>query len=214
MVKFDNLLSFDQTLRNLHEDRNWYENLPIYIDFLLNIEQNINNIVRDHYISDNVIIESCTTIIPPVIILDNSRILSGVYIEGPSIIGTNCRVGPNCHIRKNNIILNNSIIGQGAEIKESIILDNCTISHFSYIGNSLIGKNVNIAAGVITAVRRFDNKDIQIKLGNNYNTKQKKFGAIIGDNVQLGIGVLIYPGRIIKPDSKVDPGTKIIKNII
>jgi len=151
-----------------------------------------------------------------VIIQRGTKIFSGAYIEGPTIIGKNCYIGPNCHIRPYCMIGNDVTIGQGAEIKASILLDKCKISHFSYIGNSLLGRNVNIAAGVITAVRRFDNQNIVIFLptGKQYDTGKYKFGAIIGDNVQIGIGVLILPGRIIKPNSTVEPGIIVRKNIL
>jgi bifunctional UDP-N-acetylglucosamine pyrophosphorylase/glucosamine-1-phosphate N-acetyltransferase len=85
--------------------------------------------------------------------------------------------------------------------------------HFSYIGDSIVGRNVNVAAGVITAVRRFDGGTIMVRLpGHDLDTKRRKFGALIGDHVQLGIGVLIYPGRTIEPGVCVPPGFVVRRN--
>ncbi len=72
----------------------------------------------------------------------------------------------------------------------------------------------NIAAGLITGVQRFDKQKINLHLGSDQiPTGRNKFGAVIGDDVKLGIGCLIYPGRIIGPSSEVPPGSVITKNI-
>lgn len=215
MMALDSILVRCPLLREFHFDKMWFENLLKYVDLQINLDNHIKSIIDAEYISTNSVIEEGATIKPPVIILDNVKILSGAYIEGPVIIGENCKVGPNCHIRKNTLLLNNVIIGQGVEIKESILSEGCVVSHFSYIGNSILGKNVNVGAGLITSVRRFDNQQIKLRIqGKVYDTKKYKFGAVIGDNVQIGIGVLIYLGRIIKPNTTVNPGTIVKRNII
>ncbi|MDI6890872.1 MAG: hypothetical protein QMC83_08055 [Thermodesulfovibrionales bacterium] len=215
MIVLNSILERCALLRDFYHDKMWFENLLKYIDLQINIENHIKSVIDTDYISTNSVIEEGASIKSPVIILDKVKVLSGAYIEGPVIIGEKCKVGPNCHIRKNTLLLNSVIIGQGAEIKESILSGGCKVSHFSYIGNSLLGKNVNISGGVITSVRRFDNQNIKLRIHEEvYDTKKYKFGAVIGDNVQIGIGVLIYPGCIIKPNTTVKPGTIVKQNII
>ena len=127
---------------------------------------------------------------------------SGTYFEGPVIIGNNCTVGPNCYIRGCTTIADNCKIGQGVEIKNSIIMENTNICHLSYVGDSVIGSDVNLGAGFITANLRHDGKNVQSKVkGKLFDTKLEKLGAIVGDGVKTGINTAVLPGR------KIWPGT-------
>lgn len=214
MITFDSILERCPLLSDFYHDETWFENILKFVDLQINIKNHVRNILSTEYIATNSVIEEGVTIKSSVMILDKVKLLSGAYIEGPVIISEGCTIGPNCNIRKNTILLNNVRVGQGAEIKESVLSDSCKVSHFSYIGNSILGKNVNVSAGVITAVRRFDNQNIKLKIHRKkYDTKKHKFGAIIGDNVQIGIGTLIYPGRIIEPNMVVEPGILVKRNI-
>jgi len=139
-------------------------------------------------------------------------ILPGVYIEGKVIIGKNCKIGPNCYIRGNTYIDNNCHIGQAVEIKNSIIMNKVSIGHLSYIGDSIICSNTNLGAGTITANLRHDGKNHRSMVNNQLiDTKRRKAGTIIGDNVHTGIHCSIYPGRKIWPNVCTAPGA-IIKH--
>ncbi|MBI4448308.1 hypothetical protein HY643_04975 [Candidatus Woesearchaeota archaeon] len=141
----------------------------------------------------------------------NTQIKNGTYIEGNVTIGKNCIIGPNCYIRGPTSIGDNCSIGNAVEIKSSILMDNVKISHLSYIGDSIIGENVNVGAGTITANLRHDKKTISYLLGSQkIDTKRKKLGAIIGENSSLGIHTSIYPGRSLPPNSTTTPG-EIVK---
>ncbi|MGB9748973.1 MAG: bifunctional sugar-1-phosphate nucleotidylyltransferase/acetyltransferase [Candidatus Woesearchaeota archaeon] len=141
----------------------------------------------------------------------NSIIKSGVYIEGPVMIGENCIVGPNCYLRASTTIGNNCHIGQAVEIKNSIFFDNSKCNHLSYIGDSVIGYNVNLGAGTITANLRHDNASVKSMVKDQLiDTKRRKLGAIIADNVHTGIHTSIYPGRKIYPEKTTLPG-EIVK---
>ncbi len=136
---------------------------------------------------------------------------SGVYIEGNIIIGRNCKIGPNCYLRGTTTISDNCHIGQAVEIKSSIIGDNTNIAHLSYVGDSVVGDNVNFGAGTIIGNLRFDKTSIKSPVGGILtNTERKKLGVIIGDNCQIGISVLFYPGTKINPNSRILPG-EIVK---
>lgn len=114
----------------------------------------------------------------------SAKILPGAYIEGPVYIGDGSVIGPNCCIRPFTSIGNNCRIGQSVEIKNSIIMSGTKIPHLSYVGDSVIGENCNLAGGTIIANLRHDNK-------------RPKFGAVFGDNVKTTINTSIMPGTII-----------------
>lgn len=203
------------SLRVLIQDEHWWRNQSTHIRALLDIRRVISSVAAETAIADSAEIEENVSFKGAVIICERALVKSGSYIVGPVVIGEDCQIGPNCFINGNTIIGPGTRIGQGAEIKSSVLLEAVALYHFSYIGNSIVGRNVNIAAGVITAVRRFDRKNIFVKLPKrDFDTLQSKVGAIIGDGAQLGVGVLIYPGRTIEPDSRVPPGFIVKKNFL
>lgn len=134
----------------------------------------------------------------PVSIGRGTTLKPGVMIEGPVMIGNDCVIGPNCFIHHNTTIGDRCDIGQGVELKNSVVLPGTKIKHLSYIGDSIIGENVNIAAGTITANLRHDRRTI---IMNGVDSGRKKLGTVIGDNVQVGINTSIYPGKTIGPGS-------------
>ena len=169
--------------------------------------------VKAKQIDETAVIEDNVTIKGIVIIGKNTLIKSGTYIEGPVFIGDDCEIGPNAYIRKDTILMDK--VRTRAEIVDSVLMDNTTAKHTSYIGHSVIGENCNIAAGTITADYRHDagsNKTL-IK-GEKVDTGRKKLGAFIGDNVKLGIGTLIYPGRKIWPNKTTLPGEIVKQDIV
>jgi len=159
-------------------------------------------------------IEKGVTIKGNVIIGKNAQLLAGTYIEGNAVIGENCKLGPNCYIRGSTSIGDNCRIGQGVEIKNSIIGNNTHIAHLSYVGDSVIGENVNFGAGTIIANLRHDNGTIKSTVnGVLVDTGRRKFGSVIGDNVHTGVHTKIYPGRRIFPGKTTLPGEIVKKDI-
>ncbi|PIN86032.1 glucose-1-phosphate thymidylyltransferase [Candidatus Woesearchaeota archaeon CG10_big_fil_rev_8_21_14_0_10_44_13] len=163
-------------------------------------------------------IEANVTMKGEVIVGEGTVVKSGVYIEGPVAIGKNCAIGPNAYLRASTSIGDNCKIGHEVEIKNSIIFDNSAVPHLSYIGDSVIGENVNIGAGSVTANLRHDKgiirtsmkKDIEGEVKEDIiETGLHKFGTIIGDNAKIGIKTIIYPGRKIWPGMSTLPGQKV-----
>ena len=89
--------------------------------------------------------------------------MAGSYIEGPVIIGSDCKIGPNCYIRPHTSIENSCHIGNACEIKNSIIMGNTNVPHHNYVGDSVIGQNCNLGSGTKIANLRLDKKTINIK---------------------------------------------------
>lgn len=144
------------------------------------------NIFDNLKIKNKVIIGKGTTIDPSSI------------IEGPAIIGENCVIRPHAYIRAGTIIGNNVVIDHGAEIKNSLISDECKVGSLSFVGNSILGFAVRIGSATMTANRRFDQKDVSIKIKDKkIITKFDKFGCIIGDYSRIGANCTTAPGTLI-----------------
>ena len=188
---------------------NWFPlthpwNLLDANEFILRtIEKKIKGVVEDNcHIGENVQIGEGTVV------------KSGAYIENNVIIGKNCKIGPNCYIRGSTSIGDGCHIGNGVEVKNSIFFENSNAPHLNYVGDSVIGGNTNLGGGTIIANLRHDNKNILVNIKNNLvDTKRRKFGAIIGDNVKTGAGTLIYPGRKIYGNCFTKPKEIVTKDI-
>lgn len=145
---------------------------------------------------------------------EGSVIKAGTYIDGDIYIGKNCSIGPNTYIRKFASIGDNCTIGANTEIKSSIIGDGSKVPHLAYLPDSILGNNVNYAAGSITADLKHDGSNIRSMVnGELVDTGKRKLGTIIGDNAKTGINTTIFPGRKIWNDKVTMPG-EIVKEDI
>lgn len=145
--------------------------------------------------------------IPEGVILENPHLISigkgtlvepGAFIKGPCIIGENCEIRANAYIRGFVWIGNNCIIGHCTEVKNSLVFSEAKAAHFAYIGDSILGKGVNLGAGVKCANMRFDKKSVSVRVdGIKYTTELKKFGTILGDFTQVGCNSVLSPGTLL-----------------
>jgi len=133
-----------------------------------------------------------------IVIGDGTIIEPGAYIKGPCIIGKGCEIRHGAYIRGNVIVGDGAVIGHTTEVKNSIILNNARAGHFAYLGDSIIGDNVNLGAGVKCANLRLDEQAVIIKKGKEiYNTELRKLGSIIGDGSSIGCNSVLNPGTIL-----------------
>ncbi len=135
-----------------------------------------------------------------------SVVKSGTRIEGTVYIGQNCDIGPNAFLRDGTIIADNCHIGT-SEIKNSIILSGSKVPHFSYVGDSVIGRNCNLGAGTKIANLRHDHATIKVFLnGKKVDSGRKKLGALLFDDVKTGVnssincGAIILKGAVLLPN--------------
>ncbi len=131
---------------------------------------------------------------------------NNVTIKSPAIIGENCFLGANSYLRNGIYLDQNVKIGTCCEVKTSIIFENSAIAHFNYIGDSIIGKNVNFEAGSITAnhYNERNNKRILVKIKTKIiDTNIEKFGALVGDDCKIGANAVLSPGTILEKKSIV-----------
>ena len=152
------------------------------------------------------IIENGVTIKGPVSVGEGSVIRSGTYIEGPCCIGKNCTIGPHAYIRGSTSIGDDCHIGHSTEIKNSIVMNRTKIPHFNYVGDSVIGSGCNFGAGTKIANLRHDHATIRV---GGKDTRRKKFGAIVGDNVQFGINCSVNVGTVIGSNAKFSPSSYV-----
>lgn len=133
------------------------------------------------------------------------RIMENVQIIGPAYIGKNTLIGQNCLIRE-TMIGNNCVIGFSSEMVRSYIGDNCWF-HKNYVGDSVLSNNIGMGAGAVIANFKLNEKPIKSIIGGKiYNTERTKLGAVIGDNVRIGVNSSIMPGVKIGQNSFVGAG--------
>ena len=159
-------------------------------------------------------IESGARLVGQVFIDREARILSGAYVEGPTYIGEDCEIGPNCLIRPYTSLGKDVKIGNACEVKNSIVMDATKIPHNSYVGDSIIGESCNFGAGTIVANLRLDDKSVKmIVKGKLVDTKTRKFGVIVGDNVRTGVNVSLMPGIKIGSFSWIGPSVVVCRDL-
>jgi UDP-N-acetylglucosamine diphosphorylase/glucosamine-1-phosphate N-acetyltransferase len=133
-----------------------------------------------------------------VVVGKGTVIRSGTYIEGPVVIGNNSKIGPNCYLRPYTTIGNYCHVGNACEVKNSIIMDHSNVPHLNYVGDSIIGHYCNLGAGTTVANLRLDKNTIVVILnGKKIDTKRRKLGVMMGDNVQTGINSVLNVGTMI-----------------
>lgn len=130
----------------------------------------------------------------------------GVLIRGPCIIGDDCTLRHGAYIREYVVMGDRCAIGHSAELKHSIFLNQAAVTHFAYAGDSIIGNRANLGAGVKCANLRLDLDEVTVRY-EHFKLKSglKKFGAIIGDDVQIGCNCVLNPGTILGKGSICHP---------
>jgi NDP-sugar pyrophosphorylase family protein len=124
----------------------------------------------------------------------------GVVLKGPLIIADNVFVGAHAYLRGGVFLAPGVSVGPGCEIKTSIILEKTSLAHFNFVGDSILGTEVNMEAGSIIANHHNDRADkaIHIRNGNDLlKTEVTKFGALVGDGCKIGANAVLSPGTIL-----------------
>lgn len=133
-----------------------------------------------------------------VLIGEGTVIEPGAMIKGPAIIGRNCQIRHNAYIREDVIVGDNCVIGNSCELKNSLIFNQCQVPHFNYVGDSILGHKAHLGAGVkISNIKIVPGNVTMDKDGVPYDTGLRKFGALIGDEADIGCNAVLNPGSII-----------------
>lgn len=120
----------------------------------------------------------------------------GAMIKGPAWIGENCEIRNGCYIRENVILGDGVVAGNSSEFKNCLVFDKAQIPHFNYVGDSILGYEAHLGAGVILSNVRLDKAPVKIHTsGGAISTGLRKFGAIIGDHAEIGCNSVLSPVR-------------------
>ncbi len=136
----------------------------------------------------------------------DAEIYPTAYIKGPCIIGHNTQVRHCAFIRGSVIIGDDCVVGNSVEVKNAIVFDNVQIPHYNYVGDSVLGYHAHMGAGSITSNVKSDRTPVSVKDGAELiNTGRKKFGAILGDYVEVGCNSVLNPGCVVGRNSTIYP---------
>ena len=136
-----------------------------------------------------------------------------VTIEGPAYIGSEVEIRPGAYVRPFSWICHKAVVGHCSEIKHSILLPGAKAPHFNYVGDSILGMEVNLGAGCKLSNLRNDGREIILRDGKTGEvigeSGLRKFGAILGEKTQIGCNVVTNPGVILGPKCNVWPNVTV-----
>ena len=171
-----------------------WEVLPEIGDYIMELGKTLDPEVfekrgEDIWVAKDVKIYPTATLTGPLIIDEGTEIRPGAFIRGKAIIGKNC------------------VIGNSTEIKNDIIFNNVQVPHYNYVGDSVLGFHSHMGAGSITSNVKSDKTLVVVKdpNGEEIETGYKKFGAMLGDYVEVGCNSVLNPGTVIGSHSNVYP---------
>ena len=209
--KIKNLYNLDETIaKPLLENLTYpWEALPKISEFIIELGNKLDKEIYELR-GENIWIAKTANIYPT------------AFIKGPAIIGENAEIRHCAFIRGNAIVGNNVVVGNSTELKNVILFNNVQVPHYNYVGDSILGYKAHMGAGSITSNVKSDKKLVIVKDDNEkIETGLKKFGAMIGDNVEVGCGSVLNPGSVIGKNTNiyplssvrgVVPGNSIYKN--
>ena len=177
-----------------------WQALPGIRDLIPRLAQGLGDDYRE--ISPRVWVHTSVTIAPT------------ASVAGPCIIGPGTEIRHCAYIRGSVIIGANCVVSNSSELKNCIIFDEAQIPHFNYVGDSIMGYRSHVGGGAMTSNLKGDKSQVVVRLGEDtYPTGLQKFGAIIGDFVDVGANTLLNPGTVIGKHSRIYPGV-VVRGVI
>ena len=170
-----------------------FEVLPKIGDYIKNVGPTLDKEVYED-LGDNIWIAKSAKIAP------------SAFIAGPCIIGENTEVRHCAFIRGNALVGNNCVVGNSTELKNVVLIGKVQVPHYNYVGDSVLGYGSHMGAGSITSNVKSDKTLVAVKNdGETLETGLKKFGAMIGDGVEVGCGSVLNPGTVIGKNTNIYP---------
>ena len=193
--KISNLYNLDETIaKDLFEGATYpWEVLPKISAFILQLGSTLS---EEEYekIGEDVWIARSATVAPT------------AYIHGPAIIGKNAEVRHCAFIRGNAIVGEGAVVCNSTELKNVVLFNKVQVPHYNYVGDSILGYKAHMGAGSITSNVKSDKKLVVVKDGRErIETGLKKFGAMLGDEVEVGCGSVLNPGTVVGRHSSIYP---------
>ena len=135
-----------------------------------------------------------------------AKVFDSAYLHGPVIVGKDAEVRHCAFIRGSALIGEGAVVGNSTELKNVILFDKVQVPHYNYVGDSVLGYKSHMGAGSITSNVKSDKKLVVVKTSEgNIETGMKKFGAMLGDEVEVGCGSVLNPGTVVGSHSNIYP---------
>ena len=136
----------------------------------------------------------------------SAKVAPTAFINGPAIIGKNAEVRHCAFIRGNAIVGEGAVVGNSTELKNVILFNKVQVPHYNYVGDSILGYRAHMGAGSITSNVKSDKTLTTVKTPEGpIETGLKKFGAMLGDEVEVGCGTVLNPGSVVGKQSNIYP---------
>ena len=147
-------------------------------------------------------------------IAKDAKVFPSAYIGGPCIIDHEAEVRHCAFIRGSAIVGKNAVVGNSVELKNVVLFDNVQTPHYNYVGDSVLGYKAHMGAGSITSNVKSDKTLVTVKVpGAPIETGRKKFGAMLGDFVEVGCNSVLNPGTVVGRSSNIYP-TSCVRGVI
>ena len=141
-----------------------------------------------------------------VFVAKGAKVASSASISGPCIIDEDAEIRHCAFIRGSAIVGKGAVVGNSTELKNAILFDKVQVPHYNYVGDSILGYKSHLGAGAITSNVKSDKTNVSILLeSKRYNTNLRKFGAILGDCVEVGCGTVLNPGTVVGKNTNIYP---------
>ncbi|MBE6991045.1 MAG: UDP-N-acetylglucosamine pyrophosphorylase [Ruminococcaceae bacterium] len=199
MYKTTELLDLSKTIASeLFEGREYpWEVLDDIKDFILKLGPTLDPEKYDHA-AENIWIAKDAMVFP------------SAFIAGPCIIDSGAEIRHCAFIRGSAIVGKNCVVGNSVELKNVVLFDNVQTPHYNYVGDSVLGYKAHMGAGSITSNVKSDKTLVVVKSGDEaIPTGRKKFGAILGDNVEVGCNSVLNPGTVVGRSSNIYPTSSV-----
>lgn len=195
IYKISDLYDLNETIaKDLFAGKSYpWEVLPEIKDFIIKLGQSLsleefNHPSEDVWIHRSVLIAKTATINGPLIIDADTEVRPGAFIRGNVIVGKNC------------------VVGNSTELKNVVLFNTVQVPHYNYVGDSILGTHSHMGAGSITSNVKSDKTLVVVKdRDEKIETGLKKFGAMIGDYVEVGCNSVLNPGTVIGKNSNIYP---------
>ena len=144
----------------------------------------------------------------------SAKVAPTAYINGPAIIGKDAEVRHCAFIRGNAIVGEGAVVGNSTELKNVVLFNKVQVPHYNYVGDSILGYRAHMGAGSITSNVKSDNTLVVVKdTEEQIATGLKKFGAMLGDCVEVGCNSVLNPGTVVGRNSQIYP-TSCVRGVI
>ena len=151
---------------------------------------------------------------PTVWVHKTATVAPSAYLGAPCIIGAGTEVRHCAFIRGSALVGDNCVVGNSVELKNVILFDNVQVPHFNYVGDSILGYKSHMGAGSVTSNVKSDQTLVVVKNGaEQIPTGLKKFGAMLGDHVEVGCNSVLNPGTVVGRNSNIYP-TSCVRGVV